>query len=89
MEETEMPGVVPRDAGTPDQRGKRERERERERDYAEREQEREKVEGRWIKKKGGLRGGSEDVETKKETIELLPTQRLSYLMIYSSVPESR
>lgn len=28
-------------------------------------------------------------ETKKETIELLPTQRLSYLMIYSSVAESR
>lgn len=34
-------------------------------------------------------GGTEDEETKKETIELLPTQRLSYLMIYSSVPESR
>lgn len=30
-----------------------------------------------------------DEETKKERIELLPTQRLSYLMIYSAVPESR
>lgn len=30
-----------------------------------------------------------DEEAKKERIELLPTQRLSYLMIYSAVPESR
>lgn len=34
-------------------------------------------------------GGRGDEETKKERIELLPTQRLSYLMIYSAVPESR
>lgn len=37
---------------------------------------------------GGERWTS-DEETKKERIELLPTQRLSYLMIYSAVPESR
>lgn len=58
---------------------------------------------RWRKRKRGqkgegatrtarLGGGTEDgrdEETKKERIELLPTQRLSYLMIYSAVPESR
>lgn len=37
---------------------------------------------------GGERRTS-DEETKKERIELLPTQRLSYLMIYSAVLESR
>lgn len=56
-----------------------------------REQERKKVEGRRRedKEERWTGEGPGDEETKKETIELLPTQRLSYLMIYSSVSESR